>query len=277
MWLPLLCAILIAIVIYLFAIMPKLTNRPDITPWKDLYYAHRGLHQSHSVSPENSMEAFCLAVEHQYGIELDVQLTKDKIPVVFHDFSLKRVCGVDRNVCDLTLKELQSLTLYNSKETIPTLQSVLDMVNGQVPIIVEFKAHTHNVAVCEICAPILDQYKGLYCIESFNPMVLIWYRKNRPHIMRGQLSSNLIKDKEEGNHFLYFILQNLLLNFLTKPNFISYNYLHRNMLSFILCRRLYRIPTFAWTIKSQEGLDDSQGSFDYFIFDHFIPKSQEVS
>ena len=162
MWLSLLCTILIAIVIYLLAIMPKLTNRPDITPWKDLYYAHRGLHQSHLVSPENSMTAFCLAVEHQYGIELDVQLTKDKIPVVFHDFTLKRVCGVDRKVCDLTLSELQTYPLYNSEEIIPTFQSVLDMVDGQVPIIIEFKASTHNVAVCEICSSILDQYKGLY-------------------------------------------------------------------------------------------------------------------
>lgn len=276
MWIIILLIFAALAVLYLIAIMPKLTNRPDLTPWRDLYYAHRGLHQNHNEAPENSMAAFRLAVEHRYGIELDVQLTKDRIPVIFHDYTLKRICGVDRKVCDLTLKELQELTLYDSTEQIPTFKSVLDMIDGQVPLIVEFKAETHDVSVCEITAPMLDRYKGLYCIESFNPLVLIWYRKNRPLIMRGQLSSNLIKDKEEGSPFLYFILQNLLLNFITKPNFISYNYIHRNMLSFILCRRLYRIPTFGWTIRSQEGLEASRESFDYFIFDHFIPKSQGV-
>lgn len=267
----LLTIIIILLILYLLAIMPKITNRPDLSPWKCRYYAHRGLHQSHSKSPENSVSAFRLAVEHNYGIELDVQLTKDKVPVVFHDYSLKRVCGIDKKVCELTLEELQELYLYNSKEHIPTFQSILDMVNGKVPLIVEFKAAGSNVSVCDICAPMLDGYNGIYCIESFNPLVLIWYKKNRPSIMRGQLSSNLIKDKDDGNQSLYFILQNLLLNFITKPDFISYNYIHRNMLSFVLCKRLYRIPTFAWTIRSQESLEESRESFDFFIFDHFIP------
>lgn len=268
----LLIIIAIIFILYLIAIMPKLTHRHDLTPWMGRYYAHRGLHQSRKNSPENSMAAFLLAVEHQYGIELDVQLSKDKVPVVFHDYSLERVCGLDKKVCELTFLELQQLTLHKSKEQIPTFQSVLDMVHGQVPLIVEFKASDHDVAVCDVAAPMLDQYKGLYCVESFNPLVLLWYKKNRPSIMRGQLSSNLIKDKEDGNPFRYFILQNLLLNFITKPDFISYNYIHRYMLSFVLCRRLYKAPTFAWTIKSQEGLEESRKSFDFFIFDHFIPQ-----
>lgn len=266
--------LVVIVLLYLFLIMPQLTRRPDLSSWTYLHYAHRGLHQSHTASPENSLAAFRLAVEHNYGIELDVQLTKDKVPVVFHDYSLKRMCGVDKKISALTLEELKKFNLYDSKEHIPTLQEVLDLVDGKVPLIVEFKAETSKVSVCEITAPMLDRYKGLYCIESFNPAVLFWYRKNRPAIMRGQLASNLIRDKEKGNPVLYFILQNLLMNFLTKPNFISYNYVHRNMLSFVLNHRLYRIPTFAWTIKSQESLEKSKRSFDYFIFDHFIPKSQ---
>lgn len=273
---PILIIVTAVILLYLFLVMPQLTHRPDLSHWTFIHYAHRGLHQSHSNSPENSLTAFRMAVEQNYGIELDVQLSKDNVPVVFHDYSLKRLCGIDKKVCDLTLKELKKLYLYNSKERIPTFQEVLDLVNGKVPLIVEFKSETSKVTVCDISAPLLDKYKGLYCIESFNPMVLIWYKKNRPGIMRGQLASNLIKDKEKGSQIMYFVLQNLLLNFLTKPNFISYNYIHRNMLSFILNRNLYKIPTFAWTIKSQESLEKSKRSFDFFIFDHFIPKSQEV-
>ncbi len=272
MWFYIVMIIGIVLLLYLFAIMPKMTGRHNLTPWQGKYYAHRGLHQNKNKIPENSMAAFCLAVRHDYGIEMDVQLSKDNIPVIFHDYSLKRVCKVNKKVRDLTFAELQELSLYQSGERIPSLQSVLDMVDGQVPLIIEFKVELRDISVCDIAAPMLDKYKGLYCIESFNPLVLLWYKKNRPHIMRGQLSSNLIKDKEMGSVTLYFILQNLLLNFLTKPDFISYNYIHRYMLSFILCRRLYKVPAFAWTIKSQEGLNESRHSFDFFIFDHFIPQ-----
>ncbi|WMJ86006.1 glycerophosphodiester phosphodiesterase family protein [Anaerocolumna sp. MB42-C2] len=273
MWLyMILTFVLIILVLYLLAIMPKITNRHDLKSWQGKYYAHRGLHQNPKTAPENSLAAFRLAVEHNFGIEMDVQLSKDKIPVVFHDFNLKRVCGVNKKVRDLTFAELQELTLYDSKEQIPSFQSVLDMVNGQVPLIVEFKVEIFDTSVCKITAPMLEKYNGRYCIESFNPLVLLWYKRNRPNIMRGQLASNLIKDKEVGSATLYFILQNLLLNFITKPDFISYNYIHRKTLSLILCRRFYKVPTFAWTIKSQEGLEESRNSFDFFIFDHFIPQ-----
>lgn len=273
MWLfyTILLVVILLTLLYLISIMPKLVKRHDITPWKGRYYAHRGLHQSRKKSPENSLPAFRLAVEHNYGIELDVQLTKDRVPVVFHDYDLKRICGVDKKVKDLTLEELHQYTLYQSKEHIPTLKSVLEMVDGKVPLIVEFKVQFTDITVCNVAATLLDEYKGVYCIESFNPLVLIWYKANRPHIIRGQLATNLKKDKE-GSSVLHFLLQNLMLNFITKPDFISYNYLYRDMLSFILCRKLYKTPAFAWTIKTQESLDESRNSFDFFIFDHFIPQ-----
>jgi glycerophosphoryl diester phosphodiesterase len=267
-----LSVIVTLLVLYLLAIMPKITHRHNLKPWQGRYYAHRGLHQSMTDSPENSMTAFRLAVEHKFGIEMDVQLSKDNIPVVFHDFTLKRVCGLDKKVRDLTFAELQQLTLYNSKEKIPSFQAVLELVNGLVPLIIEFKVEFLDTSVCDITAPMLKNYKGLYCIESFNPLVLLWYKKKCPKIMRGQLSSYFIKDKEEGNVSMYFVLQNLLLNFLTKPDFISYNYIHRKVLSLTLCRRLYRTPTFAWTIKNQQSLNESRNSFDFFIFDQFMPQ-----
>lgn len=259
-------------ILYFIAIMPKMLHRHDMTPWEGRYYAHRGLHQSKKKTPENSMAAFKLAVKHNYGIELDVQLTKDKVPVIIHDYSVKRVCGIDKKVNEFTLEELQQLNLYTSEEHIPTFESVLNMINGQVPVIIEYKVENHDTAVCDIVAPMLDNYKGVYCIESFNPLVLLWYKKHRPKVMRGQLSSNLLKDKEEGDKRLYFILSNLLLNFATKPDFIAYNHIHTDVLSFLICKRLYRIPTFAWTIQSQEALEESKPFFDYMIFDKFIPE-----
>lgn len=272
MWIYLIIIFALLIILYLLAIMPKLLHRHDLRPWTGKYYAHRGLHQDPDAIPENSMAAFKLAVKHSYGIEMDVQLSKDNVPVVFHDYTLKRVCGINKKVRELTFEELQELRLNGSDEKIPSFQSVLDMVQGRVPLIIEFKVEFKDTSVCDITAPMLKNYKGLYCIESFNPLVLLWYRKFNPQIMRGQLASNLIKDKEVGSFSMYFVLQNLLLNFATKPDFIAYNFIHRNMLSFVICKKLYRIPAFAWTIKSQKNVEDSKNIFDYFIFEQFIPK-----
>lgn len=263
--------IVLIIILYLILIMPKILNRPDFKPFYNRYYAHRGLHGNKDISPENSLKAIRLAVENQYGIEFDVQLSKDEEPVVFHDFSLKRMCGLDKMVNELTFEELRNLCLNNSNEKIPHLNEVLEIVNGQVPLIVELKLSSNSTRVCDIVAPILDNYNGTYCIESFNPVAVHWYKKNRPNVVRGQLSSNFLKSGKKKNRVLNFLLQNLMFNFITKPDFIAFNHKYKNMLSYRINHFIYKIPTVAYTIQSKDELKKSRGSFDLFIFENFIP------
>ena len=99
-------------VLYLLMIMPRMTGKPDTVPFKEWLYAHRGLHDNASDAPENSMRAFQKAVDAGYGIELDIQMTKDHVPVVFHDFTLKRICGAEGKVSDYTYEELQQFRLW---------------------------------------------------------------------------------------------------------------------------------------------------------------------
>ena len=99
--------VFIIVVLYLLMIMPRMVKRPDFRPFTGRLYAHRGLHNNETNAPENSMNAFAKAVDAGYGIELDVQLTKDEKMVVCHDFDLKRICGKDVKVRDLTYEELQ--------------------------------------------------------------------------------------------------------------------------------------------------------------------------
>lgn len=252
--------------------MPKVINKVDFSPFKGRFYAHRGLHQNKNVAPENSMAAFELAIENGYGIEFDIQLSKDNIPVVFHDYSLKRVCGVEGYVWDYTYEELKNFHLYNSNEKIPHLQEVLDLVDGKVPLIVELKGENKDITISSIVAPYLDNYKGIYCVESFNPMIILWYKKNRPHVVRGQLSTrHKYRNKSINSKFLHFALQNLLFNFMTKPDFIAYNYKNSDVLSFNICKKLYNTFTIAYTIQSTKALENSWDKFDLFIFDKFIP------
>lgn len=257
--------------IYILAIMPNMRHKQNFDSFKDRYYAHRGLHDNDSDAPENSLKSFKKAVENGYGIELDIRLTKDDIAVVFHDKTLKRVCGIDEKVRDLNYEELKDLYLFNSTETIPLLEDVLKLVDGKVPLIIEYKTNGKDLRICEIAAPMLDKYQGIYCIESFDPFIVNWYRKNRPDIIRGQLSTNYFKDGIRNKVHLKFMLQNMLFNFYAKPDFIAFNHNHSNMLSYNIVRKLFKTPTFAYTIKSSEELERSLEHFDYFIFEKFLP------
>lgn len=264
--------IVILMLIYGILIMPRMFHKPDITPFQNRYYAHRGLHNNASKEPENSLRAFELAVENGYGIELDIQLTKDEIPVVFHDYNLMRVCGVDKKVHECTYKELQEYRLYSSSEGIPQLKEVLSLVDGKVPLIVELKVPWKVNRICEKTYELLKGYRGTYCIESFHPFVLVWFKKHYPRILRGQLSTDFFKDKEKGNPFYFFVLKYLLLNVIAKPDFIAYHHIHYKNISFRIVARFYKAYTFAWTIKSQSELEKAKDNFEYFIFDSFTPR-----
>lgn len=292
-FLKILCIIAVVLVLlYLLMIMPRITGRPSRDPFLGVLYAHRGLHDNVTDAPENSMAAFKKAVDAGYGIECDVQLTKDGVPVIFHDFTLARVAryedgcapsdavvnednslGVKGKVIDYTYEELQSFHLMNSSERIPKFEDFLNLVGGKVPLIVELKIELKDLSVCPAVDKLLSNYKGVYCIESFNPLGVFWYRKNRPEVLRGQLSDAFHRDKpEEFKGILYFILTNLMLNFLGRPDFIAFNHKYKSCIALRICRRLFGALTAAWTIKSQEQLEANKDTFDMLIFDSFIPR-----
>ena len=264
--------ILIIMTLYLLAIMPRILHRADTAPFINVYYAHRGFHDNQSCAPENSMAAFKKAAKLNYGIELDVQLTKDRIPVVFHDFTLNRVCGTKGRVCDFTYGELEKLRLFQSEETIPRLSDVLEEIDGLVPLIIEYKANGTDISVCAYCDALLADYTGSYCMESFNPLAVYWFKKHRPHIMRGQLAMNFFKYGSYNERTpLYWTLQNLLTNWITRPDFIAYDHRSKFCLSRYLCRYLYHTLSVTWTIQSQNELDNVKKDNDLFIFEGFIP------
>lgn len=265
-----LVAILLALVaVYFYMISPRMFHKPDRSAFYDVYYAHRGLFDNDTEAPENSLNAIRKAVEAGYGIEFDVQLTKDDKLVVFHDATLKRMCGIDGNVWDYTLKELQKMKLANSQQTIPTFEEVLKVVGGKVPLIIEYKMHQADTKVCELGDAILEKYKGPYCIESFHPLAVSWYRKNRPDVVRGQLSMDY---KREGkNEWFYRAMTYLLSNCLTRPDFIAYCHEDAGNISRRICRKLGALSV-TWTIKSREQYEKAKPHFDLFIFDSFILK-----
>ncbi|MBQ2803108.1 MAG: glycerophosphodiester phosphodiesterase, partial [Lachnospiraceae bacterium] len=174
-----------------------------------------------------------------------------------------------------TFEELQQFTLYNTRESIPKLTDVLQLINGRVPLIVELKIAGRDISLCPIADEILKEYKGKYCIESFNPLGVGWYRKNRPEIVRGQLADAFMKGKEY-NGILYFLLQTLMLNFISRPDFVAYNHKYPHMLSRRICRYFYKNTAAAWTIQSEQELKEAKKHFDLFIFDSFVPAKESI-
>ncbi len=250
-------------------VAPRMINRADRTPFYNRHYAHRGLFDNDSEAPENSLAAFKKAVDAGYGIELDVQLSKDDKLVVFHDATLNRMCGIDGKVWDYTLEELKQFKLANSNESIPTFEEFLEVVDGKVPFILEFKLDRAQTRVCELANEVLKNYNGVYCIESFHPLALLWYRKNRPDVLRGQLCEEFFRNPEFKGKLLYMILPYLPFNFLTKPDFIAYNHKHWNNISNRLCKLLGALPV-CYTIKSVEEYEKAKEHFDLIIFDSCI-------
>ncbi len=234
-------------------------------------YAHRGLHGNGV--PENSIPAFQLAVEHGYGVELDLHLMKDGNLAVIHDSLLKRTTGQDGRVEDLTAEQLREYRLENADAHIPTFTDVLGLVDGKVPLIVELKSVDNNyAAVSEKACDILSTYSGPYCIESFDPRCIIWLRKNRPDIIRGQLSENFLKEPKSKLPFLLRLVMTCLLgNFISRPDFIAYKYDDRKRLGVWFSRKFWGIQGVSWTLKSKEDYDTAVAEGWLPIFEGFRP------
>ncbi len=259
--------------LYLGTVLPgKRSMRKTIFPRR--FYAHRGLFDNRGAAPENSIPAFQRAVKRGFGIEMDVQLTKDNIPVVFHDDTLGRACGIKGKVSDFTYEQLREFPLFSSEDRIPLFKDVLASIDGETPLIVEIKMPGVSAEVCRIVSKMLDEYQGSYVVESFNPLALLWYRKNRPGVIRGQLGQVYGRhQKKSGFHRdLFLILHGrLVFNFITKPDFIAYDCRDHMEFSRTVCRNLFHLPAVAWTVKSKEQLQKIEKSYDVFIFDNFVP------
>ena len=207
----------------LFLLAPGTSCRRQREPFMGTNVAHRGLHSRDKSVPENSLEAFRLAAEAGYGIELDVQFSKDKQVVVFHDDTLDRVCGVHARVDELTYDELKELRLCGSDQIIPLFTEVLGVIRGRSPIICELKNGRNNRELCEKTYEIISGYRGDICVESFNPMIVAWFRFHAKDLLRGQLAQpTRFYDAETMSAPLAYALGHTLFNCLARPQFIAY-------------------------------------------------------
>lgn len=223
--------------------------------------AHRGLHNKKDV-PENSMLAFKKAIEKKYIIELDVHLLKDNTVVVIHDDDVNRMTSANGNLKDLTYEDVSNLKLLGTEEKIPTLEQVLDLVNGQVPIIIELKYDRKVGELENELVKLLDNYNGPFAVKSFDALSMRWIRKNRPNYIRGLLIGDKYKKTKDQ------IFSKWLFVVLSKPDFVSCSFkLYNN-------RRIQRLRknklALTWTIRDKETYELVKNYFDNFICENIL-------
>lgn len=165
-WLFVAAAILFGLLgLSLYMLRPETEKTRSFAAFDHTMIAHRGLFDNHSEAPENSLAAFRKAVDQGFGIELDVQLTKDGKLVVFHDFDLKRMCGIHKKLTELTYAELEQYSLKGSTEKIPLFSAVLDLIAGRTPLVVEIKVGYDYKATTEAARGTFD----MFIFDSFLP------------------------------------------------------------------------------------------------------------
>ena len=235
----------------------------------DIYVAHRGLFDNDNGIPENSLPAFERASQQGFAIETDVQMTKDGILVVFHDDSLKRMTGADGKLCDYTYEQLRALRLLDTDCKIPTFDEFLNVANG-VNLVVEIKTHSNIGEVEQKTYDALKKYTGHYCVESFNPLIIRWFKLHAPEVIRGTLSCSY--DGVPFSKLKKWLLRELKLCKWNGSQFIAYD--ATTITANKAVKRFgKRIPIICWTIKSQEQYDTLHSHFDNMIFDSFTPKT----
>ena len=255
--------VILAAVYFLILVRPP----KKIKPQKDLLrdYAHRGLHNGKD-APENSLAAFEAACQKGYGIELDVQLSRDGKVMVFHDYTLIRMTGCDKKLAELDEEELTKITLGESDQKIPTFQEVLSLVNGRVPLLVELKGENFDTSLCAKVAELLRDYDGAYCLESFNPLLIGNMKKEFPEAFCGLLYTNVCRDKKK-NSALNIALTAMALNVVARPDFIAFNKEDRDSFAVKVTTKFYKAPKFVWTVNKPEELDQAHQNGETPIFE----------
>lgn len=228
--------------------------------------AHRGLHQGKTV-PENSLLAFAAAIAQGYPIEMDVQLLADGGIAVFHDKTLDRLTGQPGTIHDQTLASLKHCHLYNTDQTIPALTEALDLIQGQVPVLIEIKNEGRVGSLERALLTILADYQGEFAVQSFNPLSLQWFKRHAPHIRRGQLSSAI--GWPPAPRHLAMAHSNLLFNWASQPHFIAYDLRSLPKISTTVAKCAFHIPLITWTVRSPSDQIKAQHCADNYIFDPF--------
>jgi glycerophosphoryl diester phosphodiesterase len=214
---------------------------------------------------ENSRASFEAAIAGGFGVETDVQVSKDGVAFVFHDYELDRLTKKSGPVADRKAAKLEKTTFKDCDETLPRLSDMLALVDGQAPILIEIKSGDRKVKkLCRSVAECLAAYPGEAAVMSFNPEVGRWFASNAPDVIRGLVVTEheevSIADKLKGAMKRSFSV------FRAEPHFVAYDI--RDLPSdFAASLRARELPVLTWTVRTNGERKKAAECADQIIFE----------
>lgn len=232
----------------------------------DVPLAHRGLWSGDGL-PENSLAAFAAARDAGVGVELDVHVTADGVPVVVHDHDLERVAGVRHDVRRGTVDQLREHALRDGT-CVPTLVEVLDVL-GDAPVMVEVKNLDRGWGRVEPpVAAVLDDHARRAYVASFHPGTLRWFRLHRPNLLRAQTASGTWDAQVPAA--VGRALSWMLLNGRSLPHLLSYD-VHNLGHPVVRRWRARGGVVVAWTARTEADVAAAAEAADNLIFEGIDP------
>ena len=208
-------------------------------------FAHRGLHGEGV--PENSAAAARAAVTAGLGIECDIQRSSDAEPMVFHDWDLKRLLGVDGLAQSYSADDLRSMHYPSTDEAPITLSNLLEIVAGKVPLLIEIKSKRgYDVSrTCALVRDTLRTYAGAHAVMSFDPRVSRWFARHSPEVPRGLVVT------EENEPGLLGVVPRHVALWHARPDFLAYD-IRDLPSSFAASQRKRGLPIATWTVRNAD-------------------------
>ena len=267
--LPIFGGLILLFCLYLVLIRTR-RPRKEAESFARCHYAHRGL-WGEGVA-ENSLTAFRLAAERGIAVEMDVQLSRDGVPVVFHDPLLDRVTGMEGAVRDYDAATLATFRLSGTEDTVPTFAEVLSVIGGRCPILLEIKSDAGWRAVAEAVLPMIREYEGPLCIESFHPLAVRFFRRRAPEVVRGFLWARHFRHPSFRRPS-YFLVWLMVFNCLMRPDFIAASAEDLFDFPILMLRLFHKTGYLAWTVRDEETYRAVIPYVHGVIFEGFLPPS----
>jgi glycerophosphoryl diester phosphodiesterase len=242
--------------------------------WLKRPIAHRGLHDESKGIVENSASAVEAAIAKGYAIEVDTQCAAHGAPVVFHDRTLDRLTAESGPVSMRDAADLCRIPLRNSSDFILSLDGLLGLVDGRVPLLIEVKStwsgdHTYEQSIADA----LQAYKGHVAVMSFDPECVAAFRRVAPSLPRG-----LIAERFEDKHYWpdlsvwqRFTMRHLLTAAMARPHFIAYDIKALPALAPGIARDIFRLPLLTWTVRGEADKKNAELFADGMIFEGITP------
>jgi glycerophosphoryl diester phosphodiesterase len=235
--------------------------------------AHRGYHDAGARRFENTLAAAEAAIGHGFAIECDLQPTADGEVVVFHDDTLERLADLSGPVAKQPLAALRRARILGGDAQIPTLEELLDLVDGRVPLIIELKSRFDGDRRLEAAtAAILAAYTGPAAVMSFDPAAMIAMRQLAPTLPRGMLADRFLATEWPGVPLATRVsARHMLAAPLVLPSFIAYDVNALPASIPLALRHFFRLPLLAWTVRTPEQRLRARAWADQIIFEDFNP------